>query len=160
MSTGRRGEASKDGQGRHRGDEQHLGQGEGDKDEGDEDDTEDEVRRPWVKRRPDAPTQREREEHLPIHLPYRSWCPHCRAGAGCSNHHKTWRDHDDKIWITVSLDYAFMGEEERDESARPSLVMYDHNHVATWAFPVDRKGATGYAVQGVLNRLEESGYTG
>ena len=39
-----------------------------------------ETRKPQVARRPHTPTRAELEAHLPLHLEYRSWCPHCRAG--------------------------------------------------------------------------------
>ncbi len=39
-----------------------------------------EVRKPRVGKRPLLPTKAELEEHYPLHLNYRSWCPHCRAG--------------------------------------------------------------------------------
>ena len=37
-----------------------------------------------IMRRPYTPTQREIDEHMPLHLPYRAWCPHCVAGRGIS----------------------------------------------------------------------------
>ena len=56
----------------------------------DEDDIKDldEARKAAVMRRPYTPTQKEIEDHLPLHLPYRSWCPHCVAGKGVGGHHK------------------------------------------------------------------------
>ena len=42
----------------------------------------DETRKPPVARRPYTPTAAEVEAHLPLHLKYRSWCPHCVAGKG------------------------------------------------------------------------------
>ena len=36
-------------------------------------------RKPRVIKRPNAPTKQEVEDHLPLHLPYRSWCPDCVA---------------------------------------------------------------------------------
>ena len=35
-------------------------------------------------KRPYTPTQQEIDEHMPLHLPYRAWCPHCVAGKGIS----------------------------------------------------------------------------
>ena len=51
-----------------------------------------ETRKPQVARRPYTPTKAELESHLPLHLEYRSWCPHCRAGRGISMQHRS----DDK----------------------------------------------------------------
>ena len=47
-----------------------------------------ETRRPQIARRPNAPTKADIEEHLPLHLENRSWCPHCVAGKGISNQHR------------------------------------------------------------------------
>ena len=41
-----------------------------------------EVRKPRVGRRPILPTKAEVMEHFPLHLQYRSWRRHCRAGRG------------------------------------------------------------------------------
>ena len=39
------------------------------------DDETKEVRKPKAGRIPEAPTKRELEEHLPLHMPYKAWCP-------------------------------------------------------------------------------------
>ena len=45
------------------------------------DDAEDgKVRKPRVGMRPALPTKAEIADNLPLHLNYRSWCAHCRAG--------------------------------------------------------------------------------
>ena len=65
-----------------------------------------ETRRPQIARRPNAPTKAEIEEHLPLHLEYRSWCPHCFAGKGISNQHRHHLDgHSGELGATVSLGY-------------------------------------------------------
>ena len=61
-------EDERDGDRRERGERE----GEGEEEEG---------RKPNVGKRPVAPTQAEIDEHYPLHLNYRSWCPHCRAGS-------------------------------------------------------------------------------
>ena len=43
-----------------------------------------ETRKPQIARRPNAPSKADLEEHFPLHLEYRSWCPHCVAGKGLS----------------------------------------------------------------------------
>ena len=43
---------------------------------------EEEMRQPKTGRRPILPTKAEVEEHFPLHLQYRSWCRHRRAGKG------------------------------------------------------------------------------
>ena len=36
-------------------------------------------RRPKIGRRPYTPTKAEVDEHNPLHVHYRTWCPHCVA---------------------------------------------------------------------------------
>ncbi len=57
--------------------------------EGGDGDESDEVRLPVVAPRPISPTAAELKEHLPLHLNYRSWCPHCVAGKAHAAHHRT-----------------------------------------------------------------------
>ena len=48
------------------------------------------ARVPRVARRPYTPTKAELEEHLPLHLEYRSWCEACVKGRGVERaHHRT-----------------------------------------------------------------------
>ena len=84
-----------------------------------------EVRQPRIGRRPMAPTKAEVEEHLPLHLNYRSWCEHCRAGKARQAPHLTEPHDREKLGITFSADYAFLTPEEKEEDMQPSLVMYD-----------------------------------
>ena len=44
-------------------------------------------RLPKVGRRPNVPTRKEIDEHFPLHVHYRSWCPHCQAGRSTSKQH-------------------------------------------------------------------------
>ena len=47
-----------------------------------------ESRKPNIARRPYTPSKAEVDEHLPLHLEYRSWCPHCVAGNRISAQHR------------------------------------------------------------------------
>jgi hypothetical protein len=86
---------------------------------------EEEVRKPRVGRRPILPTKAEVLEHFPLHLQYRSWCRHCRAGKGRLAPHVVEPPDRERLGITFSADYAFMGAEEAEEEMQPSLIMYD-----------------------------------
>ena len=44
-----------------------------------------EVRKHRIANKPTLPTKAEIEEHFPLHLHYRNWCPHCVAGKARSN---------------------------------------------------------------------------
>ena len=85
-----------------------------------------EVRKPRVARIPRLPTKAEVEAHFPLHLPYADWCPHCNEGKGMSNQHRTVKDKEE-IGITISMDYAFMTDKEREDEVPPILVLYDHD---------------------------------
>ena len=39
-------------------------------------------------REPGAPTQKEWEEHMILHMPFRAWCPHCVRGRATDEPHK------------------------------------------------------------------------
>ena len=70
---------------------------------------EEEVRKPRVGRRPILPTKAEVLEHFPLHLQYRSWCRHCRAGKGRLAPHIVEPLDQERLGITFIADYAFMG---------------------------------------------------
>ena len=92
-----------------------------------------EVRKPRVARTPKAPTAKEIEEHLPLHANYRDWCKWCVFGKGISNHHVL-SDEKDKIGITISMDHCFAVPEERDGEVPPTLIVYDDDKKAIWAY--------------------------
>ena len=115
----------------------------------DEENAED-VIQPKVAARPYQPTKAEIEAHEITHLPYRNWCAHCIAGKGVSSPHRH-GDEAEKIGITVSLDYCFMGDEAVDGTP-PILILWDDGHRALWSLPVDGKGPTDQAVSWVVRK--------
>ena len=91
-----------------------MSSGEELRERGDEE-VDEETRKPNIAKRPYTPTRAEVEAHLPLHLEYRSWCPHCRAGKGVSmQHRKNVGEDSSELGITVSLDYCFMTAEEAE----------------------------------------------
>ena len=125
-----------------------------------EHDEHDEVRQPRVGRRPMAPTKAEIEEHYPLHLNYRSWCEHCRAGKARQDRHRVEPHDRERLGITFNADYAFMTPEEKEEDMQPSLVMYDDDKGAFWAMGVESKGPIEPVVKYVKGVLDQSGYEG
>ena len=121
---------------------------------------EDEIRRPKIGRRPLLPTKAEVDEHFPLHLHYRSWCKHCRAGKGRLAPHQVEAHDREKLGVTFSADYAFMTPEELDEEMQPSLIMYDDHEGAFWATSVRAKGVNEAVVRYVKEILDHSGYEG
>ena len=65
---------------------------------------EEEMRKPKVGRRPVLPTKAEVEEHFPLHLHYRSWCRHCRAGKGRLAPHLVEPPDREELRVTFSAD--------------------------------------------------------
>lgn len=125
-----------------------------------------EYRAPVIAPRPIAPTKAQLDEHLPLHLHYRSWCPHCVFGKGHSSHHRRGEDglRDEP---TIHLDYCFfssktadLDDEEENESSVKVLVMYDDQLDALWALRVAKKGALPEVVKWCCDKLEDSGYNG
>ena len=119
-----------------------------------------EMRRPRVGRRPVLPTKAEIEEHFPLHLHYRPWCKHCRAGKARLAPHIVDPSDRERLGITFSADFAFLGPEEAEEDMQPSLVMYDDDKKAFWAAGVMSKEVTEPVVKLVKDILDQSGYVG
>ena len=111
-------------------------------------------------RRPELPTKAEIAEHFPLHLKYRSWCAHCRAGRARLAPHISEPQDRERIGITVNADFAFMGSEEAEEDMQPSLVIYDDHASAFWALGVRNKTVTEQVVKYFKDILDESGYEG
>ena len=119
-----------------------------------------EVRLPRVARRPVLPTKAEIDEHLPLHLNFRSWCAQCVRGKARLAQHMVQPSDRERLGITVHMDYAFMTAEEAEESMQPTLVIYDDDKMAFWAPGVEQKGVTEGIVKYVAGILDQSGYLG
>ena len=87
-----------------------------------------------------APTNVEVEEHLPLHLNYRSWCEDCRTGRGRQAPHIIEPHDGDQFGIAFSADYAFLMPEDKEDDMKPSLVIYDDDKDVFWAIGVESKG--------------------
>ena len=119
------------------------------------------VRRPRICKRPMAPTKIEVEEHNRTHAEYRSWCPDCVAGKSVSMHHRRRDPSEERLGVTISIDYAFRTAEEAEEDLAPVLVVYDNNYESIWAMEVDAKGVeAGVGIEWLVEKLDMSGYHG
>ena len=69
---------------------------------------EEEAEVPKIRRKPRAPSKREREEHEATHLPFRDWCRHCVRGRGRNNPHRSSSSKEDnsthRIYIVKGFD--------------------------------------------------------
>ena len=118
-------------------------------------------RTPKIARRPDKPTKAMIDEHEPLHVHYRSWCPHCQAGRSVSKKHMKRPEGEEAVGPTVSLDYAFKYDEDAEEGTKPVLVAVDRITGAIWALEVDGKGVdTGAGVKWLNEKLNMAGYSG
>ena len=61
--------------------------------------SQEETRKPHLAWRQYTPTAAEVETHLPLHLEFRSWCPHCATGKGTATKQKTELTRDDGTGI-------------------------------------------------------------
>ena len=121
---------------------------------------EEEMRKAKMSHRPVLPTKAEIYEHFPLHLHCRSWCRHCRSGKGRLVPRLVEPPDMEKLGVTFSADYAFMGSEEAEKDMQPSLIMYDDDKGAFWAAGVRAKGVSEAVVKYVKDILDQSGYDG
>ena len=105
-----------------------------------DDDEEYGIRRPRICRRPLAPTKAEVEEHNRTHAEYRSWCPHCVRGKSVAMHHRRGDPDEEKLGVTISIDYAFKSAEEAEDDISPVLVAFDDSCSSIWVLEVEHKG--------------------
>ena len=63
--------------------------------------------------RPNRPSKAEVDEHMLSHLPYRSWCAHCVKGKAKSKKHPCTSQSSDHEILMVTLDYMFLGGQQR-----------------------------------------------
>ena len=112
-------------------------------------------RKPRVARIPRARTAQEWDDHMSHHAEYRDWCPWCCQGRGISYHHKQAVEEDEKIGVTVSMDWTYVNPAEDDggETGPPTLVMHDNSTIAIWAAARESKEVTEDLVDYVCNNL-------
>ena len=66
-------------------------------------------------RRPEEPTQREFEEHMVLHMPFRAWCPHRVKGRAKSEPHWIVKEKEEETVPTLSMDYMWMNSKEESK---------------------------------------------
>ena len=101
----------------------------------------DETRKPKVGRVPKIPTKFEMEEHLPLHIPYRPWCPVCVVGDGVLNQSRqATPEEKEGCGVTISMDYCFQSSDDGEEGDPKVLVVHDDKTEALCALAVKSKG--------------------
>ena len=136
--------------------------GAGDEEELQEATVNDEERKPRVARIPRAPTAQEWDDHMSHHAEYRDWCPWCVQGKGIAQQHRQSDKEEEKIGVTVSMDWTYMNsaEDESAETGPPTLVVHDNSTIAIWATARESKEITDDLVDWVCNNLKDAGYVG
>ena len=104
------------------------------------------------------PSQRELDEHMATHIPFRTWCKHCISGRGQSDHHRKQLDKGDQEIPTISIDYAFMNSKEADEASQPIIVLKDRRSGTIKAHLVEEKGVNAYAIKRIGQDIGLLGY--
>ena len=109
-----------------------------------------------------SPTKEMTEEHNRTHAEYRDWCTDCRAGKSTGLHHRRGNPDEEKLGVTVSVDFAFRLKEEQEDDLIPVLIAYDNAKKSIWALEVEEKGiaSTSIAVDWLVSKLDASGYHG
>ena len=73
------------------------------------------------------PTRTEIEEHMVMHMPFRSWCPHCVRGRAQTGLHqlRTCDRPEDSVPV-VAVDYMYMasGDDDNDDAANMVVCPY------------------------------------
>ena len=124
-----------------RGEREESGtEGEGEKEE--------EGHRPKYRIVSDKPSQREVDEHMVTHVPFRDWCPHCVRGKSKSTPHRRRKEGGEEEVPVISVDYMFMESEDRETGiGMPILVSRDRQSKWVNAAVVPQKGNCAYAVK-------------
>ena len=105
---------------------------------------------------PTEPTALEIEEHeMTGHACHRSWCGHCMRARGLMERHTQQKEESEGLPV-LAMDYFFFFS--KDEQGLPHLQVRDSHTNMCWSSAVPAKGADPFAVNFVLNILDEVGY--
>ncbi len=95
-------------------------------------------------RAPQRVGRKEREDHERTHTPYRSWCKCCVWARGMKMAHRRQNREGEEDGLEkvprVSMDYWFMGEEDREAGENPLIVVVNERTGEKYARAVGRKG--------------------
>lgn len=115
----------------------------------------DEGIQPKVPRSPSEPAAEEIEAHEAAgHAIHRTWCGHCMRARGLVERHAQAQRQEKGVPI-LGMDYFYFSQ---TEEGLPHLQVKDDHSGMCWASPVPSKGNDAFAVNFVLNVLDEVGY--
>ena len=95
--------------------------------------------------RPKEPSQEEYDEHMVTHIPFRSWCTFCVKGRGRAQPHRSVEKEEPTV-PCISMDYAYLNEEDEGKDKRPLLVMKDRKKGKIVVMMVPKKGEDPKAI--------------
>jgi len=109
----------------------------------------------------ETPTQKDVDEHMLTHIPFRSWCKFCVMGRGVSLQHRK-IDKSQETIPTISIDYAFLNEKQEVENEErcgmPILAIKDRKTGMMQSRVVPSKGNDKYAIKRLKKDIELLGY--
>ena len=112
------------------------------------------ARKTEMMRSPSLPNGAEVEEHEKTHLPFRSWCRHCVRGEEKQAEHR--RMAQEKVGPEMHMDFAFMGDEEREELLTILVAKKRTTRMLT-STVVQAKSSAEFAAKRTLAFLREIG---
>ena len=113
------------------------------------------MRRPMKKGSPVEPSKEEREEHMKLHLPFRSWCRDCVAGRGKEEACRKVGRSPEGV-PEIHMDFMFMGEEKGD-GALAMLVVRERGTRAVMGCVAPRKSSGEWLGKRVMAFMREFG---
>ena len=109
----------------------------------------------------DLPSQKEIDEHMLTHIPFRSWCKFCVMGKSVASPHRKIDKSEDTV-PTVSIDYAFLNDKQeviKEENAgMPILAIKDRKTGMMQSRVVPAKGNDKFAIKRLVKDIELLGY--
>ena len=94
----------------------------------------------------ERPGQKEVDEHMLTHFPFRNWCTHCVRGKAVANPHYKQKEKEQEL-PTISIDYAYMKsgmDKDMEESGMPIMVVKDRRSKTVFANVVPEKGVNSF----------------
>ena len=93
-----------------------------------------------------------------LHVPYRSWCPHCVKGQLKASAHRKQDNREYRV-PTVSMDYFyFVKAEVEDERGPPSIALVDDKTGMLGSAVLKQKGIEEWSVRVVTKFIDMLGY--
>ena len=128
-----------------------------------DDEADEEGRRPKMLGSPVSMSRQMREEHEVTHLPYRSWCAHCVSGRGISTGHRRKKEHDREVETPrIAMDYFYLTGDQEEEKM-PCIIMVNEETGERYSRMVEKKGVgpeIEWTLKDMIEELKTWGHHG